>query len=245
MKNKWDIRMSREPLGSTIPDSNRDKYPNFKFDKMLKYNNQSISTSKHKSSSKAIIIMRTLVSKIGIGIIALNSQDIITKEALRNYDKIFELKMIKGRSIELASIVSLYHACRVHRKPITIEEILKQSDSKFTVKQTEKYYRKVITSFENDIDIYTDLEKIADNIIIKMALTNEIYTKVLIKLEEIKQKRINIGKPNVFVASIIYLVAKDSYKKITQTAISKASGISQKAISLRCKYIRTFDTNGW
>ena len=105
-------------------------------------------------------------------------------EAMKNYNKIFELNLIKGRTIKLAVIVSLYHACelcnRNYNNPVSIERILHASDSKYTIKQVKRYYRKVISSFQHD-PIEIDLEQIARDIMnrIEVILDRDTYRNLL------------------------------------------------------------------
>jgi len=225
--------MTSIELGSYMdPDWKSSKNPIFRYFQMQKYNNQAKLDSKQKSRNKALIILNVLSYRIGV------SKSEVIREAMKTYNKILRLRMIKGRTIELAIIVSLYYACQQYNYPISIEKVVEASDNKYQVKQVNKYYRKVISSFQQKESIHIDLEEIAIDTMSKIdGLTNDTYRKVLSKVKIVEASRIYLGRPTVYAVALIYLVAKKNGNKITQKVLSKVTDISQKSISEKCKEI--------
>ena len=202
---------------------------------MQKYHNQARLDSKQKSRNKAITLLRMLGKKVGIN----SNYDKIIEESEKFYNKTLRYDLVKGRSIGLAVIASLYHGCRLYNYPISIEGIVEKSANKCEVKQVRKYHTKLITNFENNRPIHIDLEQIARRTMEKIiGLRSDTYRKVLGRLKTVEENGIHLGVPRVFVSAVIYMVAKQNDNKITQKTISNVTGISQRSISLKCKHIR-------
>jgi transcription initiation factor TFIIIB Brf1 subunit/transcription initiation factor TFIIB len=212
-----------------------NKNPSFRYHSLKRYDSQAKLDSKQKSRNNAFRILRILANTVGIN----SNYDKIIEESEKFYNKALRYDLVRGRSIELAVIVSLYHGCQLYNYPISIEAILEKSDNKYEVKQVRRYHSKIIRKFDYNIPIHTDLEQIARRTMDKIeGLRHDIYRNILSKVKIVEGNNIHLGNPTVLIAALIYLVAKEGNNKITQITMCSITGISQKSLSLKCKYIR-------
>lgn len=178
--------------------------------------------------------MKLLVSK-------LNIPEYIHETAWKIYSIIAKKKLTMGRSIEGFIAASLYVAIRVHEFPKTLEEI---SDTSITARKTIIHclsliireilpelnlnykpisVKQLIFKFGNELGLSMEIQNSALNIISKTAK---------------KGLSTNGKDPRGFAASCLYLAAKFSDQKLTQTEIAKAAKITEVTLRTRVKEIK-------
>jgi transcription initiation factor TFIIB len=178
--------------------------------------------------------MKLIVSK-------LNLPDYIHETAWKIYSLIAKKKLTMGRSIEGFIAASLYVAIRVHEFPKTLDEI---SDISMIARKTIIHslsliireilpelnltykpisVKQLIFKFGNELGLSMEIQNNAMNLITKTS-------KVGLSL--------NGKDPRGFAASAIYLSAKSSDHKITQTEIAKAAKITEVTLRTRIKELR-------
>jgi transcription initiation factor TFIIB len=178
--------------------------------------------------------MKQLVSK-------LNIPDYIHETAWKIYCLIAKKKLTMGRSIEGFIAASLYVAIRVHEFPKILEEI---SDTSMIPRKTIIHslgliLREVLPELNlnyKPISVKQLIFKFGN----ELGLSMEIQKNALNLVSNSSKKGLSlIGKdPKGFAASSIYLSAKFSGKKLTQTEIAQAAKITEVTLRTRIKDLK-------
>jgi len=179
--------------------------------------------------------MKLIVSK-------LNIPEYVHETAWKIYSIIAKKKLTMGRSIEGFIAASIYVAIRVHEFPKTLEEV---SDTAMVARKTIIHslsliireilpelnltykpisIKQLIFKFGNELDLSMEIQNKALNIISK-SLEVGLST--------------NGKDPRGFAASAIYIAAKSSDQRLTQSEIAKATKITEVTLRTRIKDLKS------
>lgn len=167
----------------------------------------------------------------------LNQPDYVNEFAFKFYKKSFEMNLIKGRSIKGMVAACIYFACRINGIPITLNEILKETNE--TKKLVKLCFMNIIKNFNIKIPNMNPILFIP-KYISKLNLDFEIE-KLSIKILNIclNNNFFHGKKPKGICAGAIYLASKLKNLKINQKEICKLMGISEVTLRSRYKEIMT------
>ncbi len=156
----------------------------------------------------------------------------IKTEAMKVYRDAFKKKLLRGRSINSMIAASIYYACRIKKVPITLQEILSQSgDSDKDVRRSYRTLikelklkapnttpRALIPKFIGELNLNTDIERLADKIVKTFTSNFPISGK----------------DPKGICAGAIYIAVKLKKLNFTQKEIAEKVGVTE--ITLRSRY---------
>ncbi|MFX1345979.1 MAG: transcription initiation factor IIB family protein [Promethearchaeota archaeon] len=178
--------------------------------------------------------LKQLVSK-------LNVPEYIHETAWKIYSLIAKKKLTMGRSIEGFIAASLYVAIRVHEFPKILEEISDVSmiPRKTIIHSLSLILREVLPELNlsfKPISIKQLIFKFGN----ELGLSMEIQKNALKLVSNSSKQGLSlIGKdPKGFAASSIYLSAKNSGKKLTQTEVANAAKITEVTLRARIKELK-------
>jgi transcription initiation factor TFIIB len=239
-RKRTEIRWRRFGPRTVISDARKDSKgqkirPKGKslFSRLSKIQNSLIS-SIERNFWEAKPKLNLLASK-------LNIPDYIKETAWKIYTLVVKKKLTMGRSINGFIASSLYSAIRVHEFPILLDEICDASMTPrhivhhslgILVKQilpelNLKYHpirpEQLVFRFGNDLGLSIEVQRKA--------------SKWLQKSTKNGLKR--IGKdPRGFAAAVIYMAAKTTNERLTQSEVSEISNITEVTLRARIKEIK-------
>ena len=160
----------------------------------------------------------------------------VKSEAMRVYREAFKNKLLRGRSINSMIAASIYYACRTKRIPITLQEILSQSNG--TDKDMRRAYRALIKELKLKAP-NTNPRALVPKFIADLNLDTEIE-RIVGKIIETFTSNFPIsGKdPKGICAGAIYIATKLKKLDITQKEISEKVGVTEITLRSRYKEIR-------
>ncbi len=170
----------------------------------------------------------------------LNLPDIVRDDAAKFYKKAAERGLVKGRSIDAMVAATVYAACRIHKIPRTMDEVVKavgdlNKDAKLTRKEIGKVYRFLLRELNiktPPADPMEYLEKIASMLGLSQR-TIEIAKKIL---EDAEKMEITSGKgPTGLAAAAIYIASLITGEKRTQREVATIAGVTEVTIRNRYK----------
>jgi transcription initiation factor TFIIB len=177
--------------------------------------------SMERNLSQAITELDGLISK-------LHLSNIVHEEAIRIYQQALERDLVKGRSINDMVAASLYAACRLTGVPRALTEVSEYSS--ISKREIARSYRIIQTELNMDIpnpDARQRIPRIADS----LGMSEKVQRKAVEILTAAKNARITLGKhPVGLAASALYLAGILCGEKVTQEAISEASGVTEVTI---------------
>ncbi|MFX1280433.1 MAG: transcription initiation factor IIB family protein [Promethearchaeota archaeon] len=178
--------------------------------------------------------LKQLVSK-------LNLPEYINEMAWIIYSRAAKKKLTMGRSMDGFIAASLYIAIRVHDFPRVLEEI---SDSaminrKVIIRTLSLLLREVLPELKITYKPITTRQlvyKFGNELGFSMVIQQKALRLLL---NSTKIGLTSIGKdPKGIAASMLYLAAKNTKEKQTQTAIAKAAKITEVTLRTRIKEIK-------
>lgn len=233
---KWREFGSRTILSKDKSDykgTNLGPEKNTLFLRLSKIQN-SLITSIERNFWEAKPKMKQLVSK-------LNIPEYIHETAWKIYCLIAKKKLTMGRSIDGFIAASIYVAIRVHEFPKILEEISDVSmiPRKTIIHSLSIVLREILPELNlnyKPISVRQLIYKFGN----ELGLSMEIQKNALKIVSNSSKRGLSlIGKdPKGFAASSIYLSAKSSGKKLTQTEIAKAAKITEVTLRTRIKDLK-------
>ncbi len=167
----------------------------------------------------------------------LSSQLGIPREAKETaaliYRKTLSKRLVRGRSIEGIVAASLYLACRIHKIPRSLDEIVIQA------RTNRKELGQSVRLILKEIDIHPPVPSAMDyipKIGNSLGLSGKtIYTAIDI-IKEAKKKGITAGKdPGGLAAASIYIAGIIQYERRTQREIAEAAHVTEVTVRNRYK----------
>lgn len=185
-----------------------------------------IYSSQSRNLSIAMSELERLSSQLGIPREAKETAALI-------YRKTLSKRLVRGRSIEGIVAASLYLACRIHKIPRSLDEIVIQA------RTNRKELGQSVRLILKEIDIHPPVPSAMDyipKIGNSLGLSGKtIYTAIDI-IKEAKKKGITAGKdPGGLAAASIYIAGIIQYERRTQREIAEAAHVTEVTVRNRYK----------
>ena len=185
-----------------------------------------LHSSQHRNLGIAMSELQRLSSQLGI------PRDVRETAALI-YRKALIKKLVRGRSIESVVAASVYLACRIHRIPRPLDEIV--TETNVDRKQVGHSVRQIVTR----ININVPLPSVKD-LIPRLSADLSLEGKTVRKANEIinqaRKKFVTIGKsPGGMAGAALYIAGILEDDRRTQREIAKASMVTEVTIRNRYK----------
>ena len=185
-----------------------------------------VHSSQHRNLGIAMSEMERLSSQLGIPREARETAALIYRKALAK-------RLVRGRSIEAVVAASIYLACRIHRIPRRLDEVV--AESKTNRKQVGQAVRLVISRVNVNVPLAS-----AKDLIPRLSSDLGLEGRTMRKATEIvrraKEGRITIGKdPGGIAGAALYIAGILEEDKRTQRQIARVSRVTEVTIRNRYK----------
>ncbi|MFX0055362.1 MAG: transcription initiation factor IIB [Promethearchaeota archaeon] len=185
-----------------------------------------VHSSQLRNLGIAMSEMERLSSQLGIPSEARETAALIYRKALAK-------RLVRGRSIEAVVAASIYLACRIHRIPRRLDEVV--AEAKIDRKQMGQAVRLVIYQVNVNVPLAS-----AKDLIPRLSSDLGLEGRTMRKATEIvrraKESRITIGKdPGGIAGAALYIAGILEEDKRTQREIAKASRVTEVTIRNRYK----------
>ena len=182
--------------------------------------------SQHRNLSIAMSEMERLSSQLGI------PRDVRETAALM-YRKALTKKLVRGRSIESVVAASVYLACRIHRIPRRLDEVV--AETTIDRKQVGHAVRLVISQVNIDVPLAS-----ANDLIPRLSADLLLEGRTVKKATEIiknaEEKFVTIGKdPGGIAGAALYIAGIVEKDRRTQREIANVSRVTEVTIRNRYK----------
>lgn len=186
-----------------------------------------------KNISQALMLMDDIVAKLDL-------PDSIKEEAARIYREAAQKGLTRGRSIEAMVAASLYAACRRHKVPCSIDEIiryLKSAHETDIKREVTRSYRLIVRDLNITIPVI-EPERFIYRIASALNLPEQVVVDAIKIVMEAKKRGVSSGKdPSGLAAAALYLAAfKHGFRK-TQKEIAQVAGVTEVTVRNRYKEI--------
>ncbi|MDM7275211.1 MAG: transcription initiation factor IIB [Thermoprotei archaeon] len=188
--------------------------------------------SLEKNIASALVIIDDIVAKLEL-------PDSVKEEAARIYREAAQKGLTRGRSVEAMVAASLYAACRRHKVPCSIDEIIfylkaQETDIK---REVARNYRLLVRDLNLNIPVL-EPERFVNRIASAMNMPEQVVADAIKIIIEAKKRGVPSGKdPSGLAAAAIYLAAlKHGYRK-TQKEIAQVAGVTEVTVRNRYKEI--------
>ena len=214
----------KDSTGKSLSSENRRA-----FYRLRRWDRNSRFANTEKSYIKAFTLLDGIRAKLGLS-------DAVVEETAYLFRKITSRKMLGGRSTTGVLCATTYIACRLTNTPRTIQDVANAGNIKR--KQLQSIYRFILKELEIYPESYNPIEFVAR--IANAINASEKTRRHALKILDISKKRgITTSKnPMAMAAAAVYLSSLKNQEKISQTIISKVSGISAVTIRERAKEIK-------
>jgi transcription initiation factor TFIIB len=185
-----------------------------------------VHSSHHRNLGFAMSEMERLSSQLGIPRDARETAALIYRKALTK-------KLVRGRSIDSVVAASVYLACRIHRIPRRLDEIV--NEAKTNRKQISQAVRLVLSKVNVDVPLAS-----AHDLIPRLSSDLGLAGKTVRKATEIirraKERRITVGKdPGGIAGAALYIAGILEEDRRTQREIATVSHVTEVTIRNRYK----------
>lgn len=185
-----------------------------------------LHSSQHRNLSIAMSEMHRLSSQLGI------PRDVRETAALL-YRKALITKLVRGRSIESVVAASIYLACRIHRIPRPLDEIV--AETNVDRKKVGYAVRLVVSRVNVNVPLPS-----AKDLIPRLSSDLMLEGRTVIKATEIinqaKERYVTIGKaPGGIAGAALYIAGILEDDRRTQREIAQASRVTEVTIRNRYK----------
>ncbi len=185
-----------------------------------------VHSSHQRNLGFAMSEMERLSSQLGIPRDARETAALIYRKSLMK-------RLVRGRSIDSVVAASVYLACRIHRIPRRLDEIV--AEAKTNRKQISQAVRLVISQVNVDVPLAS-----AKDLIPRLSSDLRLEGRTVRKATEIikraKDERITIGKdPGGIAGAALYIAGILEADRRTQREIAKVSHVTEVTIRNRYK----------
>ncbi|MHA1195766.1 MAG: hypothetical protein ACTSRH_04430 [Promethearchaeota archaeon] len=153
----------------------------------------------------------------------------ILESTILNFRKFYHKKglNLKGFGVETMACCFLYYICREFQLPITIQDILNESNTDFN--RFKRCYRKLLTKFNLRV-LPLHPTRLIGRYINEFGLKNGSEKKAISILSKLPKSFYNAKNPKCVCGAIIYLICNTLNRKTTQKEIANRMGISVLSI---------------
>ncbi|MEM0340097.1 MAG: transcription initiation factor IIB [Acidilobaceae archaeon] len=218
----------REPGGKKIRGLSR-KAESLRVQRTFRLNR--VSSSVERSISQALMLLDELVAKLEL-------PDSVKEEAARIYREAAERGITRGRSMEAVVAACLYTACRRHKIPCGIDDIvrhLRSGNETEVRREIARTYRVLIKDLSLTIPVI-EPERFVYRIASALNLSEAIVVEAIRILSEARSKGISSGKdPSGLAAATVYIAALKHGCRRTQKEIANIAGVTEVTVRNRYK----------
>lgn len=215
----------RDSTGRSLSTENRRM-----FYRLRQWDRNSRFASTSQSYVKAFTLLDGLKAKLGLS-------EAVVEQTAYLFRKITLKKILAGRSTIGMICATVYIACRLTNTPRTIQDVASAGNIKR--KQLQSIYRFLLQELEIYPESYSPIEFVTriSNESDVSEKTRRCAIDILVKSEKIG---ITTSKnPMAMAAAALYLSSLKNKEDVSQTKISKVSGISSVTIRDRAKEIKS------
>jgi len=185
-----------------------------------------LHSSQHRNLSIAMNEMQRLSSQLGI------PRDVRETAALI-YRKALISKLVRGRSIESVVAASIYLACRIHRIPRPLDEIV--SETNVDRKKVGYAVRLVVSRVNINVPL-PSAKDLIPRLSADLMLDGRTVKKATEIINHAKEKYVTIGKaPGGIAGAALYIAGILENDRRTQREIANASRVTEVTIRNRYK----------
>ncbi len=185
-----------------------------------------LHSSQHRNLGIAMSEMQRLSSQLGI------PRDVRETAALI-YRKSLIKKLVRGRSIESVVAASVYLACRIHRIPRPLDEIV--TETNVDRKQVGHSVRQIVSQINISVPL-PSIKDLIPRLSADLSLEGKTVKKATEIINQAKEKFVTIGKsPGGIAGAALYIAGILEDDRHTQREIAKASRVTEVTIRNRYK----------
>jgi len=196
------------------------------FYRLRMWDSRSKLKTKDRSMRTAFLLLDGMITKLGLS-------EVVSEKTAYFYRKIKTRKPKTGRSTVALITACLYAACRFTNSPRTINDVA--SVSTISKKRLRKAYRDIVNLLDLTLESFDPLDfvtRLSSNV----NASERTRRKAIKLLIRARKAGINTGKnPIGMTAAALYFACVQNNESISQTQISKASGIT--AVTIRHGYL--------
>ena len=204
------------------PDNTHDS----DFNRLVKWDTRS-KTDRNKSKLTSFKELKKIFSNLDLPTHVGECAVILFKKA-------YSLKLLRGSSIEALVCACLYFACRKYELPITLNDLLNQSNAK--IKRVKNNYRSLLKTFNLKVKPLTP-QHFVSRYVNELGLGLQIEKKVSKVISQLPYNFINGQNPKRICAGTIYFVSKLNNQKTLQREIAKVCDVSEVGLRYAWKEI--------
>ncbi len=199
------------------------------FYRLRTWDQRTKSRSKNRNLSQAFTLLNGIKTKLGI-------PEMVVENTAYLYRKAASMNLARGRSIAPLISAALYAACRETNTPRTLDDI---SDAgNVSRKSLSRTYRTLVRRLDLNLNQY-DTAGFVTRIANILEVKEKTKRDGLDILRKSQEKEISAGKnPVAQAAASLYLASLLNGETLSQTAFSKASGVSSVTIRNRVTSIK-------
>ena len=185
-----------------------------------------IHSSQDRNLSIAMSEMQRLSSQLGI------PHDVRETAALM-YRKALIKKIVRGRSIESVVAASIYLACRIHRIPRSLDEIV--AETNVNRKKVGFAVRLVVSRVNINVPL-PSAKDLIPRLSADLMLKGRTVRKAAEIIKQAKERYVTIGKaPGGIAGAALYIAGILEEDRRTQREIAQASRVTEVTIRNRYK----------
>ncbi|MFW9886795.1 MAG: transcription initiation factor IIB [Candidatus Thorarchaeota archaeon] len=185
-----------------------------------------VHSSHHRNLGFAMSEMERLSSQLGIPREARETAALI-------YRKTLTKRLVRGRSIDSVVAASIYLACRIHRIPRRLDEIV--TEARTNRKQISQAVRLVLSKVNVKVPL-ASAKDLIPRLSSDLALEGRTVRKATEIIQRAKERRITIGKdPGGIAGAALYIAGILEEDRRTQREIAKVSHVTEVTIRNRYK----------
>jgi transcription initiation factor TFIIB len=156
----------------------------------------------------------------------------VRETAAMIYRKILKTGLVRGRSTEALVSAALYLSCRLHKHPVSLEDVADKT--RLTKKKLAKNFRLLLKHLDLKMPLASPESSIA-KFASKLNFSPKVLNDAQRILAQAKAARITVGKnPNSLAAAALYISALQNKIKCPQNEIAKTCQITE--VTLRNRY---------
>ena len=213
----------RDVTGKSLSVENKRMFYRLR---MWDRNSRSAITS--KSFQKAFTLLDAMSSKLGL-------PESVVEETAYLFRKIAARKILAGRSTSAMLCATIYITCRITDTPRTLQDVVEAGNIK--KKTLQRTYRFLAKELDISPEAYSPSEFVT-RISKGLTLSQKTQRLAFKILDLCAKKQVSTSKnPMAMAAAAIHLASTINIERVTQSKISKISGISAVTIRERKKEI--------
>lgn len=214
----------KDSSGKRLSNENRRM-----FYRLRMWDRNSRSSISVKSFQKAFTLLDAISSKLAL-------PESVVEETAYLFRKIAAKKIMAGRSTSVVLCATVYMTCRLTDTPRTLQDIANAGNLK--KKHLQRIYRFLMKELQLYPETHNPMEFVTR--VAKAVGLSEKTERTAFKILTISEKnQVSTSKnPMAMAAAAINLASMLNNERVTQSKISKASGISAVTIRNRTKEIK-------